>query len=128
MIRLVRSDCRWLVVKPELVLDGSLEEIALKTGYRVSAVSHELRVTEQHFRIIFRRDVGIPVKVWMRSERMVVARRMLAGGIPPADLPALLGFSHLNSFRREFCEVYGITPAKWTMRSRTGAFRDVEII
>lgn len=110
------------------MLNTVVEEIALKSGYRVSAVSHELRITEQHFRIIFHRDVGIPVKVWMRSERMVVARRMLAGGIPPADLPALLGFSHPNSFRREFCEVYGIPPAKWIKRSRTGAFRDVEII
>lgn len=112
-MKISRSDFRWCVLADELVLHDSLEALALQAGYRVSPVCRELGITEQHFRRIFQRDVGIPVKEWMRWERMVVARRMLACGILPNDIPGSLGFSHANSFRREFREIYGITVSEF---------------
>lgn len=123
-MRILRSGFRWCVLVNGLVLHHNLELLALREGYRVSHVCQELGVTEQHFRRIFQRDVGVPVKDWMRWERMVVARRLLKCGIPPVHIPAILGFTHANSFRREFREVYGMTVSDflriWNTRSGIG--------
>ena len=91
------------------MLHDSLEHLAIQKGFRVSEVSNELGVTEQHFRRIFQRDVGIPIKKWMRQERMVIARRMLCCDLPQEFISETLGFAHLNSFQREFKEIYEMT-------------------
>ena len=83
-----------------------LESLAFRSGYRVVSVCEELQVTEQYFRRIFHRDVGIPLKQWMKWERMAAARRLLLLGIEAAEVAGRLGFSHANSFRREFREIY----------------------
>ena len=112
-MRISRSNHRWHVIADDLVLHDCLEALALQQGYRVASVSHELGITEQHFRRIFQRDVGIPVKEWMKWERMVVARRMLQWGIDMMGVSDALGFGHANSFRREFSDVYGTTVTRF---------------
>ena len=108
-----RINCRWCVLYDAEVVHQSLEYITVRNGFRVSDVSRELGVTEQHFRRIFLQHVGIPVKQWMRHERMVIARRMLICGVSPDEASEFLGFAHSNSFRREFKEVYRTTVSEF---------------
>ena len=86
-----------------------LEVLAYEQGYRVEGVCRELGLEERRFRRMFLRDVGLAPKDWMAWERMVVARRLLGAGRDPLVVSERLGFSHPNSFRREFRTVYGVT-------------------
>lgn len=112
-MRITRSPRGWVLSETKNPSDESLEEVAFRSGFRVKEVCHELRVSEQHLRRIFLRDVGISVKDWLRCERMVRARRMLVAGQTTETIADLLGFSHPNSFRRAFRDVYGVTPAEY---------------
>lgn len=112
-MKISRMDHRWRVLGFGHVKHDCLESLALEQGYRVGGVCRVLGVTEAHLREIFIRDVGMPPKDWMRWERMVVARRMLAWGLDVLWVSERLGFSHVNSFRREFLSVYGVGPARF---------------
>jgi AraC-like DNA-binding protein len=90
-----------------------LETLAYEQGYRVKGVCRELGLCEGYFREIFVRDVGLSPKEWMAWERMVVARRLLGWGMDPMAVAVRLGFSHANSFRREFAETYGVTVSRF---------------
>jgi AraC family transcriptional regulator of adaptative response / DNA-3-methyladenine glycosylase II len=86
----------------------------MRLGYRVGELCAELRCSERYLRTVFLRDIGLSPKEWMRQERMVVARRMLDGGKEPAVVATDLGFASVNNFRREFQQVYGVSPGRWT--------------
>jgi AraC-like DNA-binding protein len=90
-----------------------LESLAFEQGYRVDEVCRELGLGSRYFREIFLRDVGLSPKEWMAWERMVVARRLLGWGMDPVVVAERLGFSHPNSFRREFGETYGVTVSRF---------------
>jgi AraC-like DNA-binding protein len=109
-MKIVRGDCRWRVLGFGYVVSDSLESLALRLGYRVGAVCQELGLSERHLHNLFLRDVGLTPKEWMQWERMVVARRMLVSGLEPQQVAVTLGFAQINSFRREFRAVYGISP------------------
>lgn len=55
------------------------------------------------------RDIGLAPKHWMKLERMVVARRKLAGGQSPEEVASDLGFMSAPSFARQFQEFYKIS-------------------
>jgi AraC-like DNA-binding protein len=103
----------WRVFFDEIRQPISLNSIAYTCGFRVSEISRILGVTEQHLRRIFFRDVGIPIKCWLRMERMVIARRMLSCGIDVCEASELLSFANPNSFRREFKNIYELSPREF---------------
>jgi AraC-like DNA-binding protein len=107
-VKFSRIDESWQVISDDRILHHSLEMLAYKVGYRVVSVCEELGISEQHFRRVFRRDVGVPVKEWMNSERMVVARRKLQAGDRAEDVSKAVGFANLSSFRRAFSGIYGV--------------------
>lgn len=112
-MKIARSGDRWSLVAVGQVLHGCLATLAYAEGYRVNAVCGKLGVSPPYFREIFVRDVGMSPKAWMQEERMVVARQLLGEGIEPQVVSEMLGFSHPNSFRREFREIHGLSPTKF---------------
>lgn len=44
---------------------------------------------------------------------MVVARRMLGGGVSPEAVSEKLGFTSKYNFRREFLSFYGVRPLQF---------------
>ena len=112
-MRIAREDSRWRVLGFGHVVHDCLEALAYERGYRVREVCKELGLCEGYFREIFVRDVGLSPKDWMAWERMVVARRLLGWGMDPLVVAERLGFSHPNSFRREFCGTYGVTVSRF---------------
>ncbi len=115
-MKIVRPEHSWCVISPSLGGRVCLQRLALRCGYRVSEVCAELGCGERYLHEVFMRDVGLSPKQWMRLERMVVARRMLAGGKPPPDVSVALGFASLNGFRREFLCVYRVLPREYQRR------------
>lgn len=117
-MKIARLEYRWRVLGFGHVVHDCLETLALEQGYRVSGMCQVLGMSESYLREIFLRDVGLSPKDWMQRERMVVARRMLVWGMDPLDVSERLGFSHPNSFRREFQAVYGMGPARFLEERR----------
>jgi len=113
-MRIIRKTKTWRVLSPSLGGEGCcLQRLAMQLGYRVGEICGALGCSERYLRAVFLRDVGLSPKEWMRQERMVVARRMLGGGRSPLAVSDSLGFASQNNFRREFQEVYGMSPARW---------------
>ncbi len=116
-MRIIRSEQNWCVL---LVAQSGclcLQRLALRCGYRVTEISAELGCSRRYFQEVFARDIGLPPKVWMRQERMVVARRMLTGGRSPDRVADALGFSTTNNFRREFLAIYQMGPLEFQRES-----------
>ncbi len=121
IMRIIRTTDSWSVLSPSLGGEVCcLERLAVRFGYRVGELCAELRCSERYLRTVFLRDIGLPPKEWMRQERMVVARRMLQGGMDPAVVATELGFASVNNFRREFLATYGKSPVGY-VRSATGS-------
>jgi len=91
-----------------------------RSGYRISELRVELDCSERYLNQVFKRDIGLPPKVWMRWERMVVARRMLVGGWEPHEVGERLGFAKLDGFRREFLCFYRVRPCEFQSVAREG--------
>ena len=64
-MQIARIDQSWRLVIADRIHPSSLERIAWRSGFRVGQLCRILDVSEQHFRRIFHKDVGIPVKLWM---------------------------------------------------------------
>lgn len=120
-MRMVRPEYYWCVLMPSQSGRICLQRLALRCGYRIGEVCEELGCGERYLNEVFKRDIGLPPKVWMRRERMVVARRMLGGGKPTAEVAEALGFGTVNSFRREFLHFYQVLPGEYRRR-RLGEF------
>lgn len=116
-MRFIRENSRWRILRSNRVEEECLEILAFIEGYRVGSLCGRLGVSEAYFREVFVRDLGLSPKEWMRWERMVVARRLLECERPPHEVAGLLGFADMNSFRREFRQVYGVS-AQCYLRQR----------
>ena len=90
-MQIVRNDHSWRIEDGSQTLHESLESLARQSGYRVADLSRHVGITEQHLRRLFHRDVGIPIKEWLRCERMMIARRMLNCGFDPSEISNSLG-------------------------------------
>ena len=90
-----------------------MESLALRMGYRMGDFCHALGVSESYLGEVFLRDLGLSLSEWMSWERMVVARRMLVWGVDSKEVSRTLGFLNAESFRREFQQVYGVSPAQY---------------
>jgi AraC-like DNA-binding protein len=112
-MRIVRPELSWRVLFPSQGDSLCLQRLALRCGYRVTELSTELECTRRYLHVVFLRDIGLTPKEWMRRERMVVARRMLAGGRVPEEVAMDLGFATQNNFRREFLETYRVLPLQF---------------
>jgi AraC-like DNA-binding protein len=93
-----------------------LEKLALRSGYRVGELSEALGCSERYVQEVFGRDVGVPPKLWLRWERMVVARRLLGGGMDMEEVREGLGFCEGGAFRREFRRMYGLPPFEFARK------------
>ena len=97
-----------------------LHQLAMRHGYRIDQLCSELGCSERYlYNSVFTRDIGLSPKVWMRWERMAVARRKLVGGKAADEVAVELGFSSPNNFRREFLMFHRIGPREF-QRERWG--------
>jgi len=115
-MKIIRSDQAWRVFRANVSGALVLESLARRHGYRVCEMCAELGCGERYLHATFVRDIGLSPKMWLRQERMLVARRLLRDGRSADAVAEELGFSTLNNFRREFREVYGLSPLQFQRR------------
>lgn len=94
-------------VEAHLDQDLSLERLA-----RVAAVS------ASHFKMLFKRSVGVPVHEYVIQRRVERARSLLLrGGVPTGQVALEAGFSHQSHMARHMRRILGVTPGA-IVRSR----------
>jgi len=93
-----------------------LSRLVEQCGYRIDKLCDALDVSPRHFRRIFDTSLGICPKKYLKSERMVAARRLLRGGLSIKEVSDQLGFNSQKDFYREFREYYDLAPTDFRSR------------
>ncbi|MBJ7256603.1 MAG: helix-turn-helix transcriptional regulator [Akkermansiaceae bacterium] len=101
-MKIIREKQTWKVSESFTKMNQCLERVAYSHGYRVSDVCKAMGCSSRYFYDVFHRDVGLSPKLWMKFERMVVARRKLDGGLDAKVVAKEIGFKSVHTFRREF--------------------------
>ena len=104
-MRIVGPPQTWHIILTSNPQPQCLHGLALRCGYRVGEICAELRCSTRYLHEVFKRDVGLPPKTWMRQERMQVAKKLLENGEPPHAVAERVGFTLAGNFRRE-CQRY----------------------
>jgi len=92
---------RWVAAHPE-------------KDHSVAALATRMRVSPRHFARIFRQEIGTTPAAWVEAIRLTTARELLEGEHgAPKQVAAHCGFADVDSFRRAFSRVFGLTPAQY---------------
>lgn len=82
--------------------------------HSVNALAARLRVSPRHFARIFRHEIGSTPGAWVEGTRLAAARQLLEGEHgAPKQVASQCGFADVDSFRRAFNRVFGLTPAQY---------------
>lgn len=77
----------------------------------------EFYISKYHLSHEFNRVVGTSVYRYIILKRLVIAKQMLASGIPPTDVYSSCGFRDYTNFYRIFKGEYGISPKQYAQQS-----------
>lgn len=95
---------RWVASNPEL-------------DHTVGSLAARLGLSSRHFARLFRHEVGMTPAAWVEGARISAARKYLAcGDMAPKKVAALCGFGDIDTFRRAFVRIVGVTPADYRKR------------
>ena len=86
-------------INEELTLDGLAERFF---------------VSKYHLSHTFTREVGVSLHRYITLRRLLMARQLLAAGVPAGQVSSACGFSDYTSFYRAFKAEYGISPGSVT--------------
>lgn len=77
-------------------------------------LAREVGLSPWHLNRVFSRTVGLPPHAWRNQWRLAQAKRLLHGGMGPAETAASLGFSDQSHLHRLFKRAFGVTPSGYT--------------
>lgn len=88
----------------------------------VPALAARMGISARHLTRLFHDEVGVTPASWVEAARVGVARQLLeAGDLAPKQVAAECGFSSVDTLRRAFLRVVGVTPADYRKRHAMGA-------
>lgn len=76
----------------------------------LAEIAAEIGVSREHLIRRFASVHGMPPMAWALQRRVARARTLLRGGMPPADVAAILGFADQAHLTRAFRNAMGTTP------------------
>jgi AraC-like DNA-binding protein len=115
--RLGRAGAREIVLRARAFIDEHHAE-AIRLDQLVTAAGQASRFHLVH---AFTAAVGLPPHAYQLQVRVSRARRLLASGMPSADVAMQLGFADQSHFARHFRRVTGVTPGRYASERRRGA-------
>lgn len=99
---------RWVAANPAMPHD-------------VPSLAARIGVSARHLSRLFQEDVGVTPASWVESARISAARELLEdGALAPKQVAAECGFSSVDTLRRAFLRVVGVTPADYRKRHAAG--------
>jgi len=90
-----------------------IEEQKGEIHLTVKESSGLLGVTEAHLLRLFKREVGMTFRRYLRKRRMVQAAELLSdSSLAIKGIALVSGYSDVSNFYRDFKQVHGMTPQK----------------
>lgn len=81
---------------------------------KITQVAHELGLSPQHFRDLFRRYVGVSPKTYLTALKLQRSKCMLLHAeYSITDIAFKLGFANVQQFSKTFRRNTGMNPAEW---------------
>jgi transcriptional regulator GlxA family with amidase domain len=83
----------------------------------VPSLAARLGVSPRHLSRLFHDEVGVTPASWVEAARVSAARLLLEeGNLAPKQVAAECGFSSVDTLRRAFMRVVGVTPVEYRKR------------
>jgi transcriptional regulator GlxA family with amidase domain len=80
-------------------------------------LAKRMQLSPRHFARLFKKEVGITPADWIVQARVASARRLLeSGAAAPKEVAARCGFADVDTLRRAFARLVGVTPAEYRKR------------
>lgn len=83
----------------------------------LAEIAAEIGMSREHLIRRFASVHGMPPMAWALQRRVARARTLLRGGMPPADVAAMLGFADQAHLTRAFRNAMGTTPGRYRVRT-----------
>jgi AraC family transcriptional regulator of arabinose operon len=93
--------------------------LARNAKFRPALMAEAAGISVVHLRRLCRDLFGETLAQWLRHERMVAARHLLAETESVKTTLDQLGYEHRSQLARDFRAAYGVTPTEWLRRFRT---------
>lgn len=95
-------------------MDGSadvfcLSRITREEAYQVASVANRLGISPRYLNSLFSRDLGIPVKLWMRELRFTDAVCLWRESRDLDKVTAVVGLSHRRQLHQELTHFSGMS-------------------
>lgn len=91
----------------------------LSREWRLNELAALAGLSPFHFQRAFKSAYGISPHQWRMALRVAEAKRLLARGVPAADVAAAVGLVDQAHLTRRFAGMYGVTPARYQKQLRT---------
>ncbi|MGE4340969.1 MAG: GlxA family transcriptional regulator [Pigmentiphaga sp.] len=83
-------------------------------SHDVQSLAARIGVSPRHLSRLFRDEVGVTPASWVEAARVSAARLLLEeGNLAPKQVAGACGFSSVDTLRRAFMRVVGVTPAEY---------------
>lgn len=93
----------------------------LDRSLSLDALADTLSMSTSHFKVLFRRSLGLPVHEYVIQRRVERAKALLLQGErPAAEIALAAGFAHQSHMARCMRRVLGITPSALRRPARAG--------
>lgn len=90
--------------------------LARNSKFRPALMAETAGISSAHLRRLCRELFGESLAQWLRRERMVAARHLLAETESVKITLDQLGYEHRSQLARDFRNAYGVTPTEWLRR------------
>lgn len=85
---------------------------------RLEDLASHVSLSPFHLLRVFRQEVGLPPHAYLTQLRVRQARRLLAAGVPIAEVAARTGFTDQSHLTRHFKRTVGVPPGHYQQNSK----------
>jgi len=90
-----------------------LQKNALAPSARINEIAQELHISSSHLRHIFKREIGMAPKHYVKVLRLQKAKELLETTfLSVKEVMAAVGFSDLSHFVRAYKAQHGVRPSQ----------------
>lgn len=91
--------------------------LARKCRFQPAVMAKEADMSVGHLRRLCRDVFGESIGAWIRRERMVAARQVIAESRSTKVTMDILGYRYRSQFARDFQAAYGVSPTAWLRKT-----------
>jgi AraC-like DNA-binding protein len=97
------------------IINTAVEFIERNSNRSISVgeIAKKCRLSEVHFRRLFKASTGIPPKDFILNRKIAEAKRLISRGIPIKEIAEQLAFCDEFHLRKAFRKITGIAPGKF---------------